>query len=251
MINLDRNALVWGVVGNLGGGKTLSAVAFGVSCMLKGYFVVSNITFNVDRIVSYYGHEWLRDLYQHVSLDDPNFDPFKLPCGSPRGSGGDKRVIIILDEVAEWFDQYASAKDPLISRIWSWLRHTSKRSQDVVIICQRREYIHKVVRSLIARWIWVDDLAVWRIPTLRFRMPFLRNKIMQNVFDRNGSRIGSVSFLGKSHYGQFYDTAECLNSTGAEYNSIYDLKLNYTVSQSTIYFYFTSILILFKMILFN
>ena len=43
MIELERNALVWGVVGNLGGGKSLSAVSVGVRAMISGYFVASNI----------------------------------------------------------------------------------------------------------------------------------------------------------------------------------------------------------------
>lgn len=209
---------MWGVVGNLGGGKSLSAVALGVQSMLQGYFVVSNITFDLDAIVNHYHQDWLRQMYLHISLDDTAFDPFLLPTGSPRGTKGGKRVIVILDEVAEWFDQYSSAKDPRIARLWSWLRHSSKRSQDVVIICQRREYINKVVRNLIARWIWVDDLAVWRIPKIRLRLFGMSGYVMQNVFDRLGNRIGAVTFLRKSLWGRFYNTAECLNVSGAATN---------------------------------
>lgn len=242
-MTLERNSLVWGIVGNLGGGKTLSAVQMGVSSMLQGYYVVSNVTFDIDTICRIYNHSWLRGLYQHVDLDSPEFDPFKLPCGDPRGSGGKKRVLIILDEVAEWFDQYSSAKDPRINRLWSWLRHSSKRSQDVIIICQRREYINKVVRNLIARWVWVDDLAVYRVPKLRFKLPFCSGLVVQNFFDRLGNRIGAPVFLRKSFWGRFYNTAECLNSTGSSYNSIYQLPdEKYNISKTTLILYFTSFL---------
>lgn len=245
MIQLERNALVWGVVGNLGGGKTLSAVALGVDSMLKGYAVVSNVTFNVDRIVSLFSAPWVRGLYFHISLDDPDFDPFKIPCGDPRGSGGNKRVIVILDEVAEWIDQYSSAKDPKIQRLWSWLRHSSKRSQDIVIICQRQEYINKVVRTLIARWIWVDDLAVFRVPKIRIKLPFCSGLVMQNVFDRIGNRIGATSFLLKSKWGVFYDTAECLNNLGAAYNFVYDVPPEkFKLSKFTFLFFFSTMLYL-------
>lgn len=242
MITLERGALVWGVVGNLGGGKTLSSVALGVECMLNGYMVVSNVTFDLERISSDYSSPWVKKLYKHISLDDPDFDPFAIPCGDPRGSGGERRVVVILDEVAEWIDQYSSAKDPRIKRLWSWLRHSSKRSQDIVIICQRQEYINKVVRTLIARWIWVDDMAVWRIPKLRMRIPFCKNLVMQRVYDRLGNMIGAVSWLKKTKWGRYYNTAECLNSDGAAYNAVYELpSAKYTLSGLTVMLYVISI----------
>lgn len=247
MITLERGALVWGVVGNLGGGKTLSSVALGVESMLNGYMVVSNVTFDVDKIAADYNSPWVRKLYLHISLDSPDFDPFALPCGDPRGSGGDRRVVIILDEVAEWIDQYSSAKDPRIKRLWSWLRHSSKRSQDVVIICQRQEYINKVVRTLIARWIWVDDMAVWRIPKIKMRIPFCTNLVMQRVYDRLGNMIGAVSWLKKSKWGRYYNTAECLNADGAAYNAVYYLPPpKYTLSPLTLVLYVLSVLALLR-----
>lgn len=220
MIELERNSLVWGIVGNLGGGKSLSAVSVGIRAIESGYFVASNISFKLDELALRCG-DWVRAMYMHLDLDDPDFDPFKIPQGSPRGSGGRLRVLVILDEVAEWFDQYTNVKDPKIKRLWSWLRHSSKRSQDVFIICQRQEYINKVVRILIARWIWVDDLAVWRMPILKMKIPFAGGFVMQNVFDRVGNKIGSVSFVLKSAWGRYYDTAECLNKEGEGLSAIY------------------------------
>lgn len=222
MIQLERTAQVWGISGNLGGGKTLTAVQFAVEAMRMGFFVCSNITLNLDLICAHYGG-FCRSLYQHISLDDPLFDPFKLPTGSPRGSGGKKRVLVILDEVAEWVDQYSSAKDPRINRFWSWLRHSSKRSQDVFIVVQRPDYLNKVVRILISRWIWVHDLAVFRLPVLKMRFPFCGSLVMRNIFDGQKNRIGSVSFANKSHWGQFYNTAECLNNDGSTYNVEYEV----------------------------
>lgn len=245
MINLERTAQLWGITGNLGGGKTLTAVQFAVESIRMGFFVCTNITLDIDRISLFYG-DYCRKLYLHVSLDDASFDPFKLPCGSPRGSGGKKRVLIILDECAEWVDQYSSAKDPRIARLWSWLRHSSKRSQDVFIIVQRPDYLNKVIRILITRWIWVHDLAVYRIPVLKFRFPFCSNLVMRNIFDNLKNRIGAVSFASKSHWGQFYNTAECLNQDGSTYaleyqvpetkrHGVFYLVLLLVFSQFTLY----------------
>ena len=167
-LELERTAQLWGITGNLGGGKSLTAVWFAVRAIQQGYFVCSNITLKETALKRFIG-DYALNLYQHISFDDPNFDPFKLPCGSPRGRGGDKRVLVILDECAEWIDQYSSAKDPRISRFWSWLRHSSKRSQDVFIIVQRPDYLNKVVRILISRWVMVADLATYRLPVLRRR----------------------------------------------------------------------------------
>lgn len=219
-LELERTAQLWGITGNLGGGKSLTAVWFAVRAIQQGYFVCSNITLKESALKRFIG-DYALNLYQHISFDDPNFDPFKLPCGSPRGRGGDKRVLVILDECAEWIDQYSSAKDPRISRFWSWLRHSSKRSQDVFIIVQRPDYLNKVVRILISRWVMVADLATYRLPVLRCRFPFMGGFVMRNVYDRSGTRIGGVSFIRKAQWGLFYDTAECLNNLGAQYNTEY------------------------------
>lgn len=219
-VYLDYTPQVWGITGNLGGGKSLSAVYLAVNAMRDGYFICSNITLNMDYICRTYGRH-LEHLYKHISLDDPGFDPFKLPCGSPRGSGGGKRVLVILDECAEWVDQYSSAKDPRISRLWSWIRHSSKRSQDVVLVVQRLEYLNKVLRLLISKWVVVDDLKIWRIPILRMRLPLMGGMVMQRVFDRLGNMIVSPRFISKSTWGACYNTAECLNSDGATYNTEY------------------------------
>ena len=228
MITLEPNALVWGIVGNLGGGKTLSGVELAVRCLRSGFAVVTNVNLHIDQICREYHIPWAKKLYFTVSLDDPSFadpkgGPWKWPCGDPRGSGGEKRVIVLLDEIAEWMDQYCNAKSPTIQNFWSWLRHSSKRSQDVVLICQRQSYIHKTVRTLVARWIWVDDLAVYRLPALKIKLPFCGGLVMQNVFDRNGSRVGMVSFIKKANAGRFYDTAQCLNQTGAAFASVYSV----------------------------
>lgn len=244
MIELERNALVWGIVGNLGGGKSLSAVSVAVRAIKSGFFVATNITLKLDDLARTEGR-WVHDMYLHLDLDDPDFDPFKIPQGSPRGSGGRLRVLVILDEVAEWIDQYSNAKDPRIKRLWSWLRHSSKRSQDVFIICQRQEYINKVVRILIARWIWVDDLAVYRVPFLKMKIPFCGGLVMQNVFDRMGNKIGQVSFVHKSTWGRYYDTAECLNKEGDGLSKIYHQAPPKIRDYTWLYlFYFISILYL-------
>lgn len=246
MISLEPTSQVWAVTGNLGGGKSLSAVALAVSSMASGYYVVSNITLNLKAVARVYGSSVCK-LYQHIDLDSPDFDPFKIPVGSPRGSNGGKRVLVILDECAEWVDQYSSAKDPRISRLWSWLRHSSKRSQDVILIVQRLDYLNKVLRILIARWIVVDDMLVWKMPLFKCRIPFMGDLVMQRVFDRSGRLLISPTYCSKSYWGSFYNTAECLNRDGASYNFEYSTEEigKPVFPVKTFFFYVFSVITLF------
>lgn len=213
-MTLELTPQIWGITGNLGGGKTLTAVYLSVNAMRDGFFVCSNVTFDMDAVCRSYG-EHLRGLYQHISLDDPDFDPFALPCGSPRGSHGGKRVLIVFDECAEWFDQYASGKDVRVKQLMSWIRHSSKRSQDVFLIVQRMDYLQKSLRILISKWVIVDDMSFWRMPVLRCRMPFMRGFVMQRHFSRDKKLLARPSFISKTMWGRFYNTAECLNKEGS------------------------------------
>lgn len=224
MVNLEKTAQVWCICGNLGGGKTLTAVSMAFQAMEQGYFVVSNVTLDIDQIKKkipfadrLYQHIVVRseeydDLGNLIKCDD--FNPFTIPSGSPRGTDNGKRVLVILDECAEWFDQYANARSNIMKRVKSWLRHTSKRSQDVVFIVQKRSYLHKDFRVLVSRWINVEDLAVYRIPVLRIHIPFMEDYCIVNVFDKSDNSVSSPSFVAKSVFGKYYNTAECLSNFG-------------------------------------
>lgn len=231
MIELERTAQVWGVCGNLGGGKTLTAVSMAVEAIRSGYYVVTNITLDISLLSREI--PWADKLYRHIIVRDEQYDeqgnlvkcddfnPFTIPSGSPRGTVGGKRVLVILDECAEWFDQYSNLKSRSISRVMSWLRHSSKRSQDVVFIVQRREYLNKSFRILVSRWVSVDDLAVWRVPAIKIHLPFMSGFCMASVFDKVGNRVSSPCLIRKDYYGRFYNTAECLSTFGgvsAEYS---------------------------------
>lgn len=214
-MQLERTAQVWGICGNLGGGKTLSAVELAVKAIASGYYVCTNIELLHDRLAEYVGASRASALYQRVSVDDD--DPMTWPCGDPRGSGGSRRVLVILDEVAEWFDQYSGTSAP-VRRFLSWLRHSSKRGQDVILVVQRKDYLAKSLRILVSRWIWVEDLAVWRIPKFRIRVPFCSGFIMRYVSDRLGNSIQPVEFSRKAVWGRFYVTSQMLaGSLGTVY----------------------------------
>lgn len=207
-MQLEVSPQVWGIAGNLGGGKTLSAVQVAVQSIRSGYAVATNIELRMDAVCEYCGGEWARRLYTRIDLEAD--DPDAWPVGDPRGSGGRRRVLVIIDEVAEWFDQF-SATSSQVRRFLSWLRHSSKRSQDVFLVVQRREYLAKSLRILIARWLWVNDMATFRVPRLRCRVPFMGGYISRTVWDRYGNCIQSTEFSRKSTWGRYYVTAQILS----------------------------------------
>ena len=42
MLLLDVSSQVWAITGNLGGGKTLTAVSIAVDSIRRGYYVITN-----------------------------------------------------------------------------------------------------------------------------------------------------------------------------------------------------------------
>ena len=101
-MTFPSTAAVYGIFGSLGGGKTLTAVDISLYFIKNFNFVVTNIRINGlnDRQKKYYQY-----------LDDiSTVDWFSLPVGSPRGSSGNKRVAVVLDELPELLDQYQSGK---------------------------------------------------------------------------------------------------------------------------------------------
>lgn len=211
-IRWEQTSQVWGICGNLGGGKTLSGVAMVADALSRGWYVCTNVHLNEDKLSAWLGYD-CRKMIRYVDLEED--DPLKWPAGSPRGSGGKKRVVVLLDEVAEWFDQYSGASKE-VRRFLSWLRHTSKRSQDVILVVQRKEYLAKSLRILVARWVWCEDLAVWRVPVLRIRLPFCGGLVMRNVSDRLGNVLQYLDCISKREWGRYYQTAQCLVSGAGE-----------------------------------
>lgn len=204
--NIDkRTANVYGIYGHLGGGKSLTAVEISLYFLSRGWSVTSNIQlYNIDR---------LPGKFTFV----PDFDQvdfWQLPCGAPRGTDDPYRTAIVIDECAEFFDQYSSGSQT-VKQFTSWLRHSSKRGQFVFLIVQQPEFIAKSLRLLIHKWICCVDMEQFRIPVFRFRVPFTRNLVWRRIFDRYGNLISrGFNFAEKSDIGHYYNTAQSIAVEG-------------------------------------
>ena len=202
--SLPVTAGVYGIYGSLGGGKTLSAVDFAIQFFESRNYVVSNVALKNLKPA------W-KGRYTFIeSLSEVEWE--NLPIGSPRGSGGRKRVAIILDELPELLDQYSNGKEIWIKTFLSWLRHTSKNGQFVFLITQDPSYILKPVRLLCSYWIRCDDMAQLRLPIFKIKIPFMSGFVMRRLYDRDGNCLNhTMDLVSKIKIGKYYNTAQGLS----------------------------------------
>lgn len=204
-----RSANVYGIYGHLGGGKTLTAVELSILSLHQGWHVTSNIKLKLTPKQA-----------QHYTYIE-NFetqDFWQLPCGAPRGSSDPYRSVIVIDECAEFFDQFSSTSNT-VKQFCSWLRHSSKRGQIVLLIVQQPEFIAKSLRLLIHKWIVCVDLAQFRVPFLRIGLPFSADYVWRRVFDRYGNLISrGLNLASKAAIGTLYDTAQSIAIAGRSNN---------------------------------
>ena len=183
MVYLPYTPSIIGIFGSLGGGKTLSAVDIALYFINNFHFVLSNIQLKnlTQRQLSYYS----------LIPDISKVDWFALPCGSPRGSSGTKRVAVILDELPELLNQYTSGKEYWVTVFLSWLRMTSKNGQYVFVITQDPSFILKPVRLLCSYWLKCEDMAEFRVPVFRFKLPFVKDFVARRLYNRDGILQGN------------------------------------------------------------
>ena len=205
-----RTANVYGIYGHLGGGKTLTAVEISLWALSQGWSVVSNVElFHVEHS---------KGNYKYIP-DIGEVDFWQLPCGAPRGSNDKFRSVIVLDECAEFFDQY-SGNAPQVKNFLSWLRHSSKRGQFVFLIVQQPEFINKSLRLLVNKWIVCQDMEQFYLPFLHLRIPFTRDLVWRRMFDKYGNLISrGWNFADKRIIGRYYNTAQsiALQGRGTDY----------------------------------
>ena len=209
---IDRRAAnVYGIYGHLGGGKSLTAVELSLNFLRLGWSVTSNI---LIRSTS--------PKYRFIE-DFQDVDFWSLPCGAPRGSDDPYRSVIVVDECAEFFDQYSS-NSPYLKSFLSWLRHSSKRGQFVFLIVQKPEFISKSLRLLINKWIVCDDMEQFRLPYFKCRIPFTKGYVARRIFDRYGNLLSrGFNFASKSDIGRYYDTSQSIALQGRQNDFITSL----------------------------
>lgn len=217
-MDLDyRTASVYGIYGSLGGGKSLTAVDIMLDFLHRGFPVYSNIKlFNLPKAK--------QKLFHYYDPEQTNVTT--LEYGAPRGSTSKKRVCIVLDECAEFLDQFSSTSS-FTKDFTSWLRHTSKNGQFVFLIVQQPEFLVKSVRLVVNKWICCTDLAQFVLPIARIHIPFMGGYVWRRVFDRHFNLISrGFDIASKTYVGQFYDTSQLIASKLKKNTSSQHAKLS-------------------------
>lgn len=181
--------MIYGVTGKLGGGKSLHCVRWMLEQLRSGQPVCTNIELILDPTLRYTGLKLddFKALYYMVDFDGEQADPWTLPTGDFRGTG-DNRVLIVIDEAAEWFSGMTRSGE----KEWSsWLRQSDKRGQDVVLIVQDPSLLARSGRCLVHRWQKCTDFGKAKIPIWGgiAMPPAIRNLISVKTFDANGRDV--------------------------------------------------------------
>lgn len=199
-----------GIVGNMSGGKTYSAVHDMLQRLRSGHVVVTNIELNVDGVSDYLGVDfslWGRQYYRLVDDEESNpslhllssSDYDSWPCGSPRGSATYDRdmVYIYLDEVSSIFDAMTSGASESIKRVAAWARHTEKRGQMLFLIMQFENELHKRLRVHITEYIFCRNMTQVKMPIFRFKLPkaFFNFIAQIHLLPDGETTLGTPNFL--------------------------------------------------------
>lgn len=197
--------MVYGVYGALGGGKSYSMVSHALEQLRMGNAVVTNIKLRDE----YLGANCI-DASKYLFIEDfGTIDPWTLPEGDRRGSGGKFRVNIIIDEAGEWLDSYMDKKNDFLTKVASWLRQSDKKGQDVFFIVQFETLLQARLRNVVARWLRCYDVSKFKLPGIGLRLPpVLRNFIVVSEFDGMAKEVIGRRWLPKSKsIYNAYDTA--------------------------------------------
>lgn len=213
--------MITAITGLLGGGKSYTEVVLMYEALKSGIVVGTNIDLNVDNINKIIGAR-RRDVWQKnyhfldIGGDEngnpgKNDDPRTWPCGDRRGTPGQKKSLVVIDESAEWLDAYYPGATGRVEQICSWLRHSDKLGVDVHLIIQHPTMLHKRARALVHFWCICTDMGVWRVPGLGLKCPYPFNQFVHRMmYDRDAKTPvgGNGRFFPKeqAYYG-LYDTA--------------------------------------------
>lgn len=203
------STFVSGVFGSLGCGKSLFCVytmAYALKYNPKKSYITTNIKLNLVALSQWCGYD-VTPYYNFVDLATCDFT-FKE--GTLRGRKGSVRSVIVFDEIAEFFNQWSSSS-PRVKSFLSWLRHSSKKGQEVFIITQEPSFVNKDIRLLCFQWVKCCGYRFIPSPFcyLFWWLPY----VYIRRFDNKGNPLlYSGRFVSWKLYGQFYDTAQTISA---------------------------------------
>ena len=207
------------VTGRIGGGKTCMAIYRMAKYIAEGGCVYTNITlrgllvtYDIEtqkpcftfasdapiRLFLRKRYEWeIQDGQYHLIEPESMDDGFQtvIAPGTP-----DKKVLIVLDEVNEWFDSLDRDKartDKAYRLTLRFLRQSRKVYTDVMFILQDFQTLNSRIRGLVG-YMWIcRDMEYFSVTGVRLGWLFKRFFVWQR-FDGSG-RFPNQREIGRAH----------------------------------------------------
>lgn len=227
--------MITAVTGKIGGGKTLSSVAAMVNHLCKGGIVCSNIRLDLQAVSNWknINFQFLQDRYIYIE-DCSTCNPHDFPHGDLRGRGK-RRVLLVIDESAEFFSSLSLDNKERLQLWYSWLRHSDKMGTDVFFIVQDFSQLNKQGRLLSQRTTYCYDMAKFRLPII-YCNPFwwTWSYIRIATYDTTTREVIQVDWLKKDkRLFKCYDTADMFGLSYFSNNSSYDALTEFERSSAT------------------
>lgn len=216
--------MITAVTGKIGGGKTLSSVHAMINHLCRGGIVCTNIRLDLEAISKWkeINIQFLQDRY--IFIDDASTcNPHQFPHGDKRGKGK-RRVLLVIDESAEFFSSLQLDDKIRLHTWYSWLRHSDKIGTDVFFIVQDFSQLNKQGRLLSQRTTYCYDMDKFKLPII-FCNPFFWTwgKIRIATYDTTTREVIGVQWIRKEkNIFSCYDTADMFGLSYFSESSAYD-----------------------------
>lgn len=201
--------MIEAMVGLPGGGKSFFAVQRSLQYMAAGGSVFTNIRFTgteqtengtgIDRyrlsddspvrrvLRKNYGWQYIEGQYHYIDLE--TLDNTDLLSTVPRGSK-EKPILLILDEVNEWFDSLDTGrlkgKDEKYRELFKFLRLSRHYHIDVLFLLQDFPTLNVRLRGLCQHVFRSFDLSKVKLPALPIHGP---NWFLWQMFDKSSKTL--------------------------------------------------------------
>lgn len=162
----------WLIQGVRGEGKSLAAVNKIREYALQGKPIATNLDIYVDKLLPPENTSLIYRLPDHPRLEDLELLP---PAYDVKYKGQDHNGLLVLDEMATWFNS-RSWNDKTRLKLIAWLLLSRKRHWDIILLAQDYEMIDAQARTSLCEFLVQSTVYEKEIPYFsKITKPLLPN----------------------------------------------------------------------------
>ncbi len=217
--------MIYVLTGHLGSGKTLLAVQMAQNYLIEGRRVASNMTLNMDCLLSPKSEKTAIKL-PYIPTQE-HLD--QLGYGYDGDYDESMFGLIILDEAGTWLNS-RDWSDKSRRGLFRWITHARKYHWDVALIVQDYESMDKQIRqSITEAYVSCARLDRIKVPYLPLRLPRMHCATARYM-GKTGPVMKRWFTRGDSLF-KAYNTREAIKPEDmmTETGEIVDMRANYTM----------------------